>query len=91
MGGGLSKSVRVVVFEVGPKESWLNFFWRRNAKSFGSKICWNLSLQKINKLWGINKDCEISIEANPNSVSEVKFKRLKEIGINRVSVGSAIS
>ncbi|MFL2793527.1 MAG: radical SAM family heme chaperone HemW [Paracoccaceae bacterium] len=46
-----------------------------------------LSLQKINKLWGINKDCEISIEANPNSISEVKFKRLKEIGINRVSVG----
>ena len=45
------------------------------------------SLQKINKLWGINNDCEISIEANPNSVSEVKFKRLKEIGINRVSVG----
>ena len=46
-----------------------------------------LSLQKINKLWGINNDCEISIEANPNSVSELKFKRFKEIGINRVSVG----
>jgi len=45
------------------------------------------SLQKINKLWGINNDCEISLEANPNSISEVKFKRLKEIGINRVSVG----
>ena len=36
-----------------------------------------LSLQKINKLWGINNDCEISIEANPNSVSELKFKRFK--------------
>ena len=47
-----------------------------------------LLLQKINKLWGINNnDCEISIEANPNSISEVKFKVLKEIGINRVSVG----
>ena len=45
------------------------------------------SLQKINNLWGINNDCEISIEANPNSISEGKFKRLKEIGINRVSVG----
>ena len=47
-----------------------------------------LLLQKINKLWGINNnDCEISIEANPNSVSELKFKRFKEIGINRVSIG----
>ena len=45
------------------------------------------SLQKIDKLWGINSDCEITIEANPNSVSEVKFRRLKEVGINRVSVG----
>ena len=44
-------------------------------------------LQKIDKLWGICSDCEISIEANPNSISEVKFKRLKNIGINRVSVG----
>ena len=45
------------------------------------------SLQKIDKLWGINSDCEITIEANPNSVSEVKFRGLKEVGINRVSVG----
>ncbi len=45
------------------------------------------SLKKINKLWGINNNCEISIEANPNSISELKFKRFKEIGINRVSVG----
>ncbi len=45
------------------------------------------SLKKINKLWGIDNDCEISIEANPNSISEVKFKKFMEIGINRVSVG----
>ena len=44
-------------------------------------------LQKIDKLWGINSDCEITIEANPNSVSDEKFRRLKEVGINRVSVG----
>ena len=44
-------------------------------------------LRKIDKLSGINNDCEITIEANPNSVLEVKFRRLKEIGINRVSVG----
>ncbi|MDC3076292.1 radical SAM family heme chaperone HemW [Paracoccaceae bacterium] len=46
-----------------------------------------LLLQKIDRIWGINNDCEISIEANPNSISELKFRRLKDIGINRVSVG----
>ena len=44
-------------------------------------------LQKIDSLWSINGNCEITIEANPNSISESKFKLFKEIGINRVSVG----
>jgi len=46
-----------------------------------------LLLKKIDNLWGINSDCEITIEANPNSVSSKKFKGLHDIGINRVSVG----
>ncbi len=44
-------------------------------------------LQKIGRLWSINSNCEITLEANPNSVSESKFKLFREIGINRVSVG----
>ena len=44
-------------------------------------------LQKIDSLWSINGNCEITIEANPNSVSESKFKLFRKIGINRVSVG----
>ena len=44
-------------------------------------------LQKIDSLWSISSDCEITIEANPNSVSANKFKLFKDIGINRVSVG----
>ncbi len=44
-------------------------------------------LQKIDSLWSINDNCEITIEANPNSVSESKFKLFRDIGINRVSVG----
>ena len=46
-----------------------------------------LVLQKIDSLWSINGNCEITIEANPNSVSESKFKLFREIGINRVSMG----
>ncbi len=46
-----------------------------------------LVLEKIDELWGINSNCEITIEANPNSISNDKFKGLKLAGINRVSVG----
>ncbi len=44
-------------------------------------------LQKTFSLWSINSNCEITIEANPNSVSASKFKLFRDIGINRVSVG----
>ena len=46
-----------------------------------------LLLQKADKLWGISSDCEVSIEANPNSVSDIKFRALRNVGINRVSIG----
>ena len=46
-----------------------------------------LLLQKTDNLWGISSDCEVTIEANPNSVSNIKFKALRNVGINRVSVG----
>ena len=47
----------------------------------------DMVLQKTDSLWSINSDCEITIEANPNSVSASKFKLFRDIGINRVSVG----
>ena len=64
-----------------------SIFFGGGTPSLLDPIFVKLLLQKVDKLWGITSDCEISIEANPNSVSEEKFKRLKDIGINRVSVG----
>ena len=44
-------------------------------------------MQKINILWGIDKNIEITIEANPKTITLEKLKDFKNIGINRVSVG----
>lgn len=43
----------------------------------------------LNKLDTISpiKNCEISLEANPTSSEKEKFKELKKIGINRISIG----
>ncbi|MDD2839560.1 MAG: radical SAM family heme chaperone HemW [Rickettsiales bacterium] len=43
--------------------------------------------EKINKIGKINKNCEISLEANPNSITYDKLKNFKNIGINRLSIG----
>ena len=44
-------------------------------------------LERVWKYWKPSENCEISIEANPNSVSKKKLRNLKNFGVNRVSVG----
>ena len=53
----------------------------------------SLSVDELKKLFGIlkifklSKDCEITMEANVDSLSLDKIKLLKELGVNRVSLG----
>ena len=44
-------------------------------------------LERVWKHWNASESCEISIEANPNSVCKNKLSSLKKFGVNRVSVG----
>ncbi len=44
-------------------------------------------LKKISKLWTIDQNCEISLEANPTSFEAEKFREFKNAGINRLSIG----
>lgn len=37
--------------------------------------------------WGLADDCEITLEANPNSVEVANFAALASAGVNRVSIG----
>lgn len=44
-------------------------------------------LEKANTLFRIEKDAEITLEANPATADDKKLKDLKSVGINRLSVG----
>lgn len=44
-------------------------------------------LKKISDLFEVDENCEISLEANPTSSEASKFKALRDIGINRLSIG----
>lgn len=41
----------------------------------------------IRKSFKLTKDCEISLEANPGTVTEEKANAYAEVGINRISIG----
>lgn len=46
-----------------------------------------LIMQEINNTFLISNDCEITIEANPNSIDKNKALQYKSCGINRISLG----
>ncbi len=43
--------------------------------------------KKINDIWNIDNNIEISMEANPTTFEINKFKEFKNLGINRLSIG----
>lgn len=44
-------------------------------------------IEQTDQLWGLEDDCEITLEANPSSVEAARFADLAEAGVNRVSLG----
>lgn len=44
-------------------------------------------LSEIDRLWGIHHDTEISLEANPTSVTKENLESLHAAGVNRISLG----
>ena len=44
-------------------------------------------LEGADKLFGFAPNCEITLEANPGTVDEGRFRAFREAGVNRVSVG----
>lgn len=44
-------------------------------------------LEGINRVWGIDKGTEITLEANPGSAEVARFKAYRDAGVSRVSIG----
>ncbi len=55
--------------------------------SFIDSECIQYVLKKVNNQFNIEKDCEITIEVNPGTVTKEKLETYKKCGINRLSIG----
>lgn len=44
-------------------------------------------IKKINDLWGLDGDIEVTLEANPTSIEIDRFRGFKNAGVNRISIG----
>lgn len=44
-------------------------------------------LSGAHRMFGFTSDCEITLEANPGTTDESRFKAFKSAGVNRISIG----
>ncbi len=44
-------------------------------------------IESAQRLWGLDPNCEITLEANPSSVEASRFADLAGAGVNRISIG----
>ncbi|MCQ2574885.1 MAG: radical SAM family heme chaperone HemW [Alphaproteobacteria bacterium] len=49
--------------------------------------CFEKIMQCISDCFHLAKDCEITLEANPGTIDEVKLKEFIRCGVNRLSIG----
>jgi oxygen-independent coproporphyrinogen-3 oxidase len=65
----------------------MRIFFGGGTPSLASPKFISTIIAEARKLWGLTKDCEISMEANPTSVEAKKLEAFKKAGINRISLG----
>ena len=70
-----------------PKRKIISIFFGGGTPSLIEPQYIAALLEKINHLWSLNSNTEISLEANPNTQTPTLFKDLRAAGINRLSLG----
>jgi len=90
----INQFVSSILLEINNKKEYLNFDKAIETIYFGggtpsvlnSKFL-QLILKEISLTYKVNSDCEITMELNPDDITEEYLKQIKEIGINRLSIG----
>ncbi len=64
-----------------------SIFFGGGTPSLMSPAATGSVLAAIDRLWRIRPETEITLEANPNSVEQDRFRGYRAAGVNRVSIG----
>lgn len=70
-----------------PEKTITSIFFGGGTPSLMEPATVEALISEAAKLWGLDANCEITLEANPTSVEAAKFAALKTAGVNRVSLG----
>ncbi|RAP35298.1 YggW family oxidoreductase [Legionella quinlivanii] len=70
-----------------PQRQIISIFIGGGTPSLLSASAYTCLLEEIGKLLPLSKDIEITMEANPGTVEQQRFRGYREAGINRLSLG----
>jgi putative oxygen-independent coproporphyrinogen III oxidase len=73
--------------ELAPGRNVVSIFFGGGTPSLMSAATVGAILDEIGRLWAVEPDAEITLEANPSSVEAGRFRGYRAAGVNRVSLG----
>ena len=74
-------------YEMAQNRDVVSIFFGGGTPSLMQATTIQILIEEADKLWGLDQNIEITMEANPTSTEAEQFKAFRHAGINRVSVG----
>ena len=74
-------------YNIKPNRPIHSIFFGGGTPSLFSPKAFDTLIKKLENTFGLGKDCEITIEANPGTFDKEHFYGYRDVGINRMSLG----
>ena len=74
-------------YNIEPNRPIHSIFFGGGTPSLFSPVAFDTLIKKLENTFGLDKNCEITIEANPGTFDKEHFYGYRDVGINRMSLG----
>ena len=74
-------------YNIEPNRAIHSIFFGGGTPSLFSPRAFDTLIKKLENTFGLDKNCEITIEANPGTFDKEHFYGYRDVGINRMSLG----
>ena len=74
-------------YNIEPNRPIHSIFFGGGTPSLFSPKAFDTLIKKLENTFGLDKNCEITIEANPGTFDKEHFYGYRDVGINRMSIG----
>jgi len=70
-----------------PDRKAISIYFGGGTPSLWDPVQFGRVVREIRSLWSVEREAEVTLEANPGTTDEERFAAFRELGVNRLSVG----